>query len=133
VQDHSCEGLRLPKHYASVQFVQVGGDEGAREFLDQLDNDYKGHKFDDFVDTTHWDAVIAGLGGVSREHLIAVMIVKCTLRTPLQAVHHMASRCGFWLTQCFVQPSAVEWIHSLMAWISVTCRLRLPPHPPHTE
>ncbi len=94
-QDHSCEGLRLPKHYASVQFVQVGGDAGAKKFLDDLDNDYKGHKFDDFVDTTHWDAVIAGLGGVSLEHLIAVMIVKCTLLSPQQALRHTALRCGF--------------------------------------
>ena len=86
--------LREPKDYISVQFVQIGKDAAAKLFLDVLDNDYKGHQFDDFVDTTHWDSVMHGVGVMSLEHLIAVMIVKCTLRTPLQAMRHTAMRCG---------------------------------------
>ena len=89
--------LREPKDFISLQFVQVGKDRAAKAFIDQLDNDYKGHQFDDYVDAIHWDSVIAGVGGVSREHLIAVMVVKCTLftPTPLQALRHTALRCGF--------------------------------------
>ena len=89
--------LREPKDYISLQFVQVGKDRAAKLFIGQLDNDYKGHQFDDYVDASHWDSVIAGVGGVSREHLIAVMVVKCTLftPTPLQALRHTALRCGF--------------------------------------
>ena len=87
--------LREPKDFISLQFVQVGKDRAAKAFIDQLDNDYKGHQFDDYVDAIHWDSVIAGVGGVSREHMIAVLVVKCTLRTPLQAMRHTAMRCGF--------------------------------------
>jgi len=87
--------LREAKDYVSVQFVQIGKDVRARAFIDGLDNDYKGHTYDDYVDAVHWDSVIAGVGGVSRDHMIAVMIVKCTLRTPLQALRHTAMRCGF--------------------------------------
>ena len=79
--------LREPKDYVSLQFVQIGTDAAAKRFLDELDRDYKGHQYDDFVDTIHWESVIRGLGGVSLEYLIAVCIVKCTLLTPL--------RCGF--------------------------------------
>jgi hypothetical protein len=87
--------LRQPKDFISLQFVQVGPDAPAKAFLDALDNDFKGHQFDDYIDTVHWDSVIAGVGGASLEHLIAVMVVKCTLRTPLQALRHTALRCGF--------------------------------------
>ena len=87
--------LRQPKDYVSLQFVQIGTDAAAMRFLDELDRDYKGHQYDDFVDTIHWLSVIAGVGGVSLEYCIAVFIVKGTLLTPLQALRHTAMRCGF--------------------------------------
>ncbi len=87
--------LRLPQDYLSVSFLQVGEDAAAKRFLDELDNDYKGHQYDDFVDTTHWDSVMHGVGGASLEHLGAVFIVNSTLLTPLQTLRLTAMRCGF--------------------------------------
>jgi hypothetical protein len=91
-QDHpdADGGMRFPKKYAAVQFVQIGTDEGAKRFLDMLDNDYKGHEFDDFVDTTHWDAIIRGRGSETRERLIACMILKCTMGALLHALCRMS-------------------------------------------
>ena len=63
---------RLPAFQLGVQFLQIGNDPAATEFLRTLDDDLKEEVgVRDFVDTTHFDE---GAMGLSSEFLLKALL-----------------------------------------------------------